>query len=631
MLEQIRERAQGPWSKVILVLITVPFALVGLESYFSNTDTDKAVASFGKQAISVAEYDQTLKQQQDQYRQMLGKNYDPAMFDTPEVRQSIIDRLVEQRLVANASKNANVRATDAQIFERVETEPTFLEDGKFSKKKFDEFAKRYGGATVFEARLRDDIQTQAYGDAVTNTAFTSRTTIEHMIRMAESSRDISVISYAPENYKTKVQLDDAKLQAYYESNKAQFQIPEQIKVEYIELSADALSAQAKVDPADVAKFYEKNKELYTTKEERKASHILIGAAKDAKADVKAAAKEKAGKIFEQVKANPALMAELAKKESSDTGSAQTGGDLGFFGKGMMVAPFEAAAYGAQKGDIVGPIETDFGFHIIQVTDIKAGSIKPIDQVRPEIEAELKKTAGQTEFAKKQPEFSEAVFTDPNSLKSAADKTKLPIVTTGFFAKGQPSVPQLTNPKLVAELFSDEVKKNKKNTSAVDVGNNTFVSARVVELKEAVTRPFAEVKAQIEQRMMREETNRLAREEGESKLAQAQAKSGAFTWPAALTVTRAKTGGLPPDVVEKALKADAKTLPAYTGYATPQGTYMLIQISKVNDVVIDDTKRKEYADRMKQQQGTLDMQQLLASLKTETPVSVNKALLEKKPQ
>jgi peptidyl-prolyl cis-trans isomerase D len=184
---------------------------------------------------------------------------------------------------------------------------------------------------------------------------------------------------------------------------------------------------------------------------------------------------------------------------------------------------------------------------------------------------------------------------------------------------------------MAELFSDEVKKNKKNTSAIDVGNNTYIAARVVEVKETVQRPLTEVRLQIEQRMMREESNRLAKEEGEAKLAEAKAKKGTFNWPAALTVTRAKVGGLPPDVVDKALKADVSALPAFVGHASPQGTYFLIQVSKVNEVVVDDAKRKEYTDRMKQTQQSMDVSQVLASLKSEQPVNINKAMLEKKPQ
>jgi peptidyl-prolyl cis-trans isomerase D len=320
---------------------------------------------------------------------------------------------------------------------------------------------------------------------------------------------------------------------------------------------------------------------------------------------------------------------VAKKESQDPGSAAKGGDLGFFARGAMVKPFEDAAFAAKKGEIVGPVKSDFGYHVIMVTDIHPAQVRTLAEATPEIEANLKKQVAQRQFAEFAEQFSNTVYEQASSLKPAADAAKLPVQVSPWIVKGQGSqVHSLNNPKLLAEIFSDDAIKAKRNTSAVEVAPNMLVSARVIEHKAAELRPLEAVKADIEKRLVRDEAMRLAREEGEAKLKELQAgKDAGLKWPAPLAVSRQKTGGLFGQVLDRVFRMDAKKLPAYVGVENPAG-YSVVQISKVIELdKIDEQQRQALAARLRQAVADEELQSALTSVRDRVGVSVKKGALD----
>jgi peptidyl-prolyl cis-trans isomerase D len=629
LLEKFRELIKGTLAKVILALITIPFALWGIESYIRTGPSQDTVATVAGQRITYNEFDQTFKNQQEQYRQMLGANYDAAMFNTAEARSSVLEQLVNQRVVQQAATRSKVRVSDELLREKILTEPAFQVDGTFNQSNYDLAVKRqFGSAARFEEQLRGDLQNDRFRTSILDTGFISKTSVDQFARLSEQTRDVSVLTLSLDAYKDRAKIEPKQVQEYYDNNKGEFTIPEQVKVEYIEVSIDAIAAATVITPEKIAETYNASKDRYRQKEERKASHILISAAKDAKPEVKKAAREKAQQILDTVRKNPATFADIAKKESQDPGSAATGGDLGFFGRGSMVGPFEAAAFGAQKEEIVGPVETDFGFHIIRVTDIKPEKVKSLEEARPEIEGEMKKAEANAKFADVSQKVTDIVFTQPNELGPAAQAAGVPLKTSPLFARQFAPVPALNNPKLLGEIFSADSLKSKRNTSAVEVRPNVLVAARVIESKPSEIRPFDTVKASIEARLIREAQTRLAKEEGEAKLKAAQEGKAGITWPADLAVSREKPGGLPPDLVDKIMRAETKTLPAFVGGPGIGGGFAVVRISKVNEVVIDSERRKQIADRIRQTQQQGEFMSLLNSLKLTTEVALRKDVLEK---
>lgn len=613
------------------IFLIIPFGLFGIDYYFRAPTGGDTVATVGNQRISAVDFDQALRQQQDQYTQQFGRNFDASLMDNPEIRKSVLDRAINERLLSQGAERAGVRVSDAALAERIANEPLFQDNGRFSKARYDQIARSQGFTAVgLDERLREDFKTQRFRDAIMATAIVPRSTLDGFIRLSEQSREVSVVNVGPEAYAARVKPAPEQLKAYYDSHTAEFAVPEQVRVEYIELSVDALAAQARADPEEVRKFYETNQSRFIRKEERRASHILIAVKPDASDADKKAAEARARKIFEDVKKNPASFADIAKKESQDPGSATQGGDLGFFGREAMVKPFADAAFGAKKGDIVGPALSDFGYHVIRVVDVKPASGKSLAEASPEIEADLRKQAAALKFAETAESFSNAVYENPTSLQTAADSLKVPIKQSGWFGKTFGAQPPLNNPKIAAEIFSDNAIKAKRNTAAVEVAPNVLVSARVIEHKPGETRPFEAVQAAIEQRMKREEAMRLAQADGEAKLkALLEGKDAGLRWPTPLAVNRQKPGGLAPAVIERVFRADPKALPVFVGVATPAG-YALVRVTKVIEpAAIDDAKRAGLADQLRQTIAVSELEASLGTLKQKIGVSVRKDALEKK--
>ena len=634
-MEKLREIAQNKYFKVIFALfLIIPFGLFGVEQYLQAPAGGDAIASVGRQGISQYEFDQALRQQSEIYRQQFGANFDPAIMENPEIRRSVLDRLVGERLIAIGAQSAGVKVPDRQLAERIAGEPFFQVDGRFSKQRYEEIAKSQGlTAPGLDERLRSDYRQAQFRNSIAETAFVPKTTLDSFIKLSEQTREVSVVNLTPDAYLSKVKITPEQVKAHYEANPQQYTIPESVRVEYVEFSLDSLAAKAQVPAEEVKRAYDEGmqRNQWGKAEERQASHILITTKPDAPEAEKQAARARAEAIAEQVRKAPAKFAEIAKKESQDPGSAAQGGDLGFFARGSMVKPFEDAVFAAKKGDIVGPVASEFGFHVIRVTDVKPAQVKSLADATPELEAVLKKQMAQNKFAESAEQFSNLVYEQSSSLKPAADALNLTVQASPWISKGAPAgSPLLANPKIMAEIFSDNAIKAKRNTSAVEVAPNTLVAARVVEHKPSELRPLDAVRAEIERKLQREEAIKLARAEGEAKLKELQAgKDAGVKWPAPLAVNRQKPGGLFPQVLDRAFRADAKKLPAVAGVETPMG-YSLVRVTKVTEPdKIEPAQRKALGTQLQQAVAMQELEATLSSVRNRVGVTVKQGALDVK--
>ncbi len=635
MLEHFRDFANKRIVKILFALfLVIPFGLFGIDFYFRSPVGGDTLASVGRVRIGQQEFDQALRNQSDIYRRQLRGQFDPSIMDNPEVRQAVLDGLVMQKLVGIGAERAGIRMGDKQLAEKIYSEPAFQEDGRFNKGRYEAIARSQGMTTVgLDERLRQDYREQQFRAAITDTSIVPRSTLDSFIKLSQQSREVSVVNFAPDQYLARVKITPEQVKQYYDAHPVEFTIPEQVRVEYIELSLDAAAARATVSAEDVKKVYEDEVKQgkHGTTEERRASHILITSPADAKDDAKKAAEAKANAIAEAVRKNPKSFADVAKKESQDPGSAAQGGDLGFFKhNGTMVKAFEDAVFAAKKDEIVGPVKSEFGYHIIRVTDIKPAKVRTLQEAMPEIEANLKKVKAQQGFADAVEQMNNIVYEQSSSLKPAAEKLGLPVQVSPWFAKGNAPGVALGNPKLQAEIFSDASIKAKRNTTAQEVAANTFVAARVIDHKAAELRPLDSVKGDIEKRLVRDEALRMAREEGEAKLKELQAgKDAGLKWPAPLVVSRQKPGGLFGTVLDKVFRADAKKLPAYLGVENPAG-YSLVQVSKVIELEkVDEQQRQALAGRLRQAVADEELQSALASVRDRVGVAVKKGALDVK--
>ncbi|MBL8524950.1 MAG: SurA N-terminal domain-containing protein [Betaproteobacteria bacterium] len=632
MLETIRSLQKTWLAKLILAAITIPFALWGIESYVQNPGGQDTVASVGKEKINSIEFNEAVRRQLDQFKSQFGNNIDASIMDNPEMRKGVLDQLIDQKLFTVASQNAGVKVTDAGLRDRIASEPSFQENGVFTPARYETFLKANGKtATMFEAELRRDLERNQFANSIGNTGFTSKASVTAFMMAAEQSREVAMVNVNPEQFIAQVKVTPEQVKAYYDGNVKEFTIAEQVKPEYVELSIDALASSIKIPAEEVKKYYEANATRYVVKEQRKASHILINAAPTATDAAKKEAKAKADSLYEQAKKDIKSFADLAKKNSQDPGSGAAGGDLGFFGRGAMVKPFDEAVFNAKKGDLIPPVLSDFGYHVILVTDIRPETGKSLAEVTPEIEGELKKQSARGEYAKLAEKFSTAAFEQSSSLKGAAEVAGVAIKQGPWISKGQ-GLPPFNNPKLMTALFSDQVIKDKRNSEAVETAPNTLVVARALEFKPSSVKPFADVEKSITAKLTREEAGKLAKKDGEAKLAELKAgKTVAdLKWPALLAVSRANPGGLPPQVLDAALKLDAKTVPAYTGADNPAGGYTIVQVAKVIEAPApDEAKLKALTTRVAQTVSQQEFLSLLAVARTKTDVTIKKDALDKK--
>ncbi len=631
MLDQIRTFANYKIVRFLFaIFLIIPFGLFGIDYYFRSPVGGDTIATVGKVRVSQGEFEQAIRQQQETYQAQFGRNFDASLMENPEIRKSVLDRVINERLVSIGAERAGVRIGDKQLAERIASEPAFQEDGKFSKTRYDAIARSQGLSAVgLDERLREDLRQAHFRDSIVATAIVPRSMLDGFIRLSEQTREVSMILVGPEPFLASIKPTEDQVKAFYDSRAKEFAVPEQVRVEYVELSTEALAARPPVDPEEVRKFYESNKSRFVQREERKASHILLTVKPDATDAARKAVEEKAAALAAEVRKKPASFAEVAKKESQDPGSAPQGGDLGFFARGAMVKPFEDAAFAAKKGDIVGPVRSDFGYHVILVADVKPEKGKSLAEATPEIEAEMKKAGAARRFAEVAEGLTNLVYEQSTSLQPVADQYKLTIQQSGWFAKGAGNPPVLANPKLQAEIFSDNAIKAKRNTAAIEVAPGMLVAARVLEHKAAEQRPLDAVRPAIEQRIRREEAVKLAVADGEAKLKAALAGDAGLKWPEPLAVNRQKPGGVPPQVLDRAFRADAKKLPAYVGVATGSG-YALVRISKVIDVeTVDDAKRKALGERLKQTVAVGELEASLASLRGRVGVNVRKDAIDKK--
>lgn len=568
---------------IILFLLIIPsFVLFGVERY-QGFGRDEKVARIEGHDITKPEWDQQHRVETDRIRQQ-SPNVDPALLESDAMRYATLERMVRDRVLAAAAAKANMTVSEERLSRIFAQDPglaTFrTPDGKFDRESF----QRVTGRTPeqYEASVRADMATQQVLLGISATAFTPPALAATTINAFYDTREIQVARFEPDAFASKVTVSDADIETYYKDHTAQFQAPEQASIEYLVLDLDAAKKNVVVNEADLKTYYEQNASRFGTKEERRASHILITAPASASAADREKAKAKAEQLLAEVKKAPNTFAEVARKNSQDPGSAEKGGDLDFVTKGAMVKPFEDAMFALKKGEISGVVETEFGYHIIHLTDIKPAVIPPFEQVRATIENDMRSQQATQEFAKAAETFTDAVYQTPDSLKPAAEKLKLTIRTADNVARtpAPGTNGPLANRNFLSALFAADSLERKQNTEAIEVGPSQLASGRVTKYTAAHPVPLADVKDKIRAQLVSERAAVLAKAEGEAKLAAWTAKADGATFGVPVTVSRRDAQSQPLPVIDAALRADASKLPVLVGVDLGAQGYTVVRVTKV---------------------------------------------------
>ncbi len=619
----------------LLFLIFLPFAFFGIDSYFRFGDAAQVVARVGDYRISQQEFSQALRERQQAIQRMMQGRVDPAMLDNPELRYVTLESLIQRRVLLDRALRAGMTLSDVQLQSVIGELPLFRDEAnKFSFTRYEQFLKAEGMTpAMFEARLRQDMILRQLSDGYADSNFVPKTVTERLVRLAEQQREVSHYTIRSEKFIGRVKLDAEAAKNYYDTNQSEFQIPEQVRVEYVTLSLESLLPQIQLDAAEVRKYYEGQRGQFEVKEARQASHILVSVDPGAGADARQKARAKADGIYQQLAQRPASFAELARQHSQDPGSATRGGDLGWISRGTMkdVPEFEEALFKLKPGEISPPVESKLGFHIIRLTALQPAQVKSLEEVRAQIEKELRKQLAAKKFAEAADHFNNLVYEQSESLKPAGELIKVAPQQSGWITHGRADDALLNNPKLLQAIFSEDVLKNRRNTEAIEVAPSTLVAARVMEHKPASMQPFAEVRSAIEKKLLLREAGRLAAQEGRNLSEQLrQGKVVQIAWSTPQLVSRAEHNGLPEPSVRQAFRTDVATLPAYAGFEPPQGGYTLLRITRVQETEnIPPEKRKAFAEALRQVLGQEELTAYVTSLKQKADVKISKEQLEKK--
>jgi peptidyl-prolyl cis-trans isomerase D len=483
--------------------------------------------------------------------------------------------------------------------------------------------------------------------AIEDSVIVPKRVVDSFSTIIAQRREVRPMTFKVADYVPQVKLAADAVQKDYDAHPNDFMTPETAKVEYIVLSADALAKQVTVPEADARAFYEQNKKRYEVPEQRRASHILVAVAKDASDADKAKAKAKAEDVLKKVKAaSPANLAadfaKLAKQYSDDPGSAANGGDLDYLGRGATVPPFENALFALKDKEISDLVQSDFGYHIIELTGIKPADVKSFDSVKAEITAEMSKQLAQKKFTDAAEAFANGVYEQGDALAPTAQKFGLTVMTADKVARtpapNADTTSPLTNAKLLTALFSTDSIKNHHNTEAVETTPGTLVSARIIDYAPAAKRPLAEVADAIKARLTDVEARKLAAEAGQAELTQlragdAKAIGGKATFGAPITVSRVERSDAPPEAVTEIFRTDASKLPAYAGLVVGSGDYTIYQIANLTSVAdADPGRRIALTQSIAKQLGTIEFSAYLADLRRRIKVQVSPPyadLIEKK--
>ena len=584
MFESIRKHSK--FIMILLFLLVIPsFVVVGInQNYFS--ETSKAVARVDGHDITQQDWDNAHRAESDRLRAQ-NPTMDAKLLDSPEARYATLDKLVRDRVLAAAATKMHLTTTDAQLVRTLRDIPAIAAlkkpDGSLDAEAYKALLGSQGMTPEgFEANLRKEMALSQVLGSVSSTGFATEVQLKQAMDALYQRREVQVARFDAAAFASKVQPTEADLKAYYDGHTSLFLQPEEATVEYVQLDLAAVQAGITLSEDDLRTYYKENAARLAGPEERRASHILINATKDAPAAEREKAKAKAEELLAQVRKDPKSFAQVAKANSQDPGSAANGGDLGYFGHGAMVKPFEDAVFKMKEGDISDVIESDFGYHIVELTGIKAPKVPSFEEMRPKLEEDLKKQQAQRKFAEAAEAFSNGVYEQSDSLKSVADKFKLTIHKVEHVTRVPAADVQgpLANKRFLEALFSADSLEHKRNTDAVELAPSNLVAGRVLSYSAAHTLAMNEVGDKLKQLYVAHQSAELAKQEGKAKMAEWKAKPDAAQLPAAVEVGRDQPKDLPREVLDAALRAPTNALPAWEGVDLGNAGYAVVKINRI---------------------------------------------------
>jgi len=620
LLHSIRERATGWFAWVIVILISIPFALWGINSYITP-DSNPAVANVGDYKVTVQEFQNAVQNESQKLK---------GQVDDALIKQIVLERLINNRAMINYLSGSGLNISKAQIDAQIRNDENFQLDGKFSEDLYNRYLPSAYSKSNYRNSVATQLLLQQFSDGVVQSSIVTEQEVKRIIQLIKQKRDISYVTINTDDYKDAVTVSDEEISNYYQNFQDQFQNPEQVKLAYIEISREDVAKTIDISDEQVEKYYQDNLSEYTQPERRKASHILFTFPVDANDESKSKVQAEAQAVLDNIKSG-ADFAEMAKIHSKDPGSAENGGDLGFFGTGEMVPAFEASAFSLKPGDVSELIESPFGYHIIKLIAVEGGESKPLDEVKETIITTLQFDQAENAYFEKQETMQTMAYEQPDSLESVAAELGLTIKQSELFSQaGGEGI--FSNSKLLNAAFSEAVLEEGNNSDLIELGDDHVTVIRVIERIPANIKPLDEVKDSIALRLKSDAMIGKAQSKADEIVKEMQAGQSMTDVAQAHSLKVENTGlvdrqavNVPPGIMMKAF-----TMPRDSKYATTKTLAGNIAILAINSIEDGDTGDKELFDSIKaaliQNKGNQNTALSVLQIRSESNIKINSQLL-----
>ena len=623
MLHFIRERAQGWVAWFIVGLITIPFALWGVNSYITGP-SDIVVASVNGEPIKQAEFQRSLKQYRERMREMMGDDFEPSLFDNEITKQNVLNGLIEQKLLFSTNKSLGQYVSDGYINMAIQQTKAFQVEGKFDTERYKMLLARAGfSPTSYENQLRTDLMIKELGNSIKRTATTTKYDVDNLLRIEKQKREIAygVIDASP--IAAGIVISEEEAEAFYKKQKSQYTTPERVSIDYIELSVEELASTLDVSETVMEQFYTDNKGQFMSPEQRQASHILIeGDSKEAIKILTAVEyRLSQGEDFSSV----------AKELSQDPGSAQEGGDLGSFQRGIMEPAFENAVFSLDNvNDVSSIIKTDSGHHLVKLTGIVNSVGKDFSAVRKEIENNIRGQEAEQLFFEQAEKLAELSYENPDSLVLASEELALKIKTSKLFTREGGE--GITADKNVVNIaFTDEVLLEGLNSTVIELTDSHMVVLHRNEHVLSGQLPFDVVSDDIKLKLKAQSAKNKATEVGEKLLEKVEdgtdVKSlfSKYEWHETLLIERSENT-IDREILDEVYgmeKPNENSI--YHGFTDRNGNYVLIRLTAVIEGGLDDASKEDrdgLSSYLVQHYGDSELRAFIESLKAESDIEIS---------
>ena len=629
MLMKIRDGASGIVAYIIVILIAIPFALWGIHEYFGGP-ADQKVADINGQEISKRVFDSQLQDQRRYLKSILGDSFDTVYADENDLKNSVLDSMIQNSLITEESISAGYRISDEQLYERIRSVPQFQKNGKFDSETYQQLlAAQRRSAVEFEEQLRAEEGIKQFQTSVLFSSFLPESSKKQYASLKQQKRDFDYLLISPDI--ESVTVSEQEIDEYYQSNKDSFKSPARVKLEYLEILQQDIGDKLEYSDDEILASYNDDPDRYRTQELRKANHLLFKLNEDATPEEIANAFDKAKAAVDRIN-NGESFAELAKEVSEDTFSGKNGGALGFLSRtDIDNPPFVNKLFSMQVGEMSEPLKTNLGVQVVQLEEITESTRKPFDQVKSQIENELKSEASQREFVEQAEQLSNLTYVNVDNLDTAADALDITIQTSEWIS-GVSLEGIASFPGVVAAAFSDEVLNKGENSTLLELADGHVAVVRVLEHEEEQIQSLEEVAASIEQLVKLQKARAILLEKGKGAVASLQNNSDLLKQLASDLNSEVVSAGailrddgsveseLLAKIFEIEIPSDGQ--PVINGFELNDGQYAIVRLNEVieTDEANTSLELSEWIS-LQGRYGRREMQSMLKSLRETGDVTI----------